>query len=73
MSIYPEIVWDDEFQGKRWRYGLTYRPVGYGNVPKGYIIHSNRAHPDFQHGTIDYPFPLPERQAELAGLTAVPL
>ncbi len=46
--------YDDEYSGPRWTYGLTHRPLWNGGVPKGYIILSNRTHPDFIFGTIDY-------------------
>ena len=47
--------YDDEYTGTRYRYGLHHRPLSTGAVPKGFIVHSNRAHPVFRHGTIDYP------------------
>ena len=48
-------LWDRDYDGPRWRYGLTYRPLGYATVPDGWIIKSDREHPGYRHGTIDYP------------------
>ena len=49
------ILYDDEFTGPRYRYGLHSRPLSPGAVPKGFIVHSDRASDDFRHGTLDYP------------------
>lgn len=48
-------LFDDTYTGPRWTYGLTYRPLGYAQVPDGWIVFSNRDHPDFRFGTVDYP------------------
>ncbi|HAM57622.1 MAG TPA: hypothetical protein DCQ64_20295 [Candidatus Rokubacteria bacterium] len=66
-----ETLYDDTYTGDRWTYGLTYRPLGYAQVPAGFIVWSDRPHPDFRFGTIDYPEPLPERVAQQASLTLV--
>jgi hypothetical protein len=65
-----EILFDDKYNGPRWTYGLKYRSVSYGNVPAGWIVFSNREHPDFYFGTIDYPFDL-EELADSMELTLV--
>lgn len=48
---------DDTYTGPRWRYGLVYRPLvaGTANVPRGWILHSDRPHPQLRHGTVDFP------------------
>ena len=56
--------YDDIYTGVRWRYGLQYRPVSFGNVPKGWLVWSDREHPDYLHGTVDYPFEIPTATAE---------
>lgn len=65
------MIFDDEYNGPRWRYGLTFRPVGFGNVPKGYIIGSDRPHKQFRHGTIDYPRELTTEEVAGFELTRV--
>jgi len=52
-------IFDDEYQGPRFRYGLRYRPLSTWNVPAGWIVGSARPHPDFAHGTVDYPREVP--------------
>ncbi|MGB9661361.1 MAG: hypothetical protein ACPL5F_05000 [Moorellaceae bacterium] len=54
------LIWDDEYQGPRYRYGLQYRPPSLGAVPSGYILGSERPHPKFHFGTLDYPRKLTE-------------
>lgn len=63
-------IYDDEYQGPRFRYGLTYRPAPWG-VPTGFIVGSGREHPDFRFGTIDYPFEIDPRVANQMDLTRV--
>ena len=72
----PEIVWDDEYTGPRWRYGMVYRPYTGANIPAGWIIQSIRPDPRFRFGTVDYPFELtPDqvRHAELVPVTIDPV
>ena len=66
-----EILFDDSYKGPRFTYGLQYRPLtGIGNVPDGFIIFSDRPHPDFKNfGTVDYPREL--TQAEINGFQLV--
>ncbi len=66
-----DILYDDEYDGERWTYGMTYRPLGFANVPDGWIVFSNKKHPDFYFGTIDYPFELPERAVKSFQLTHI--
>jgi len=56
-------IFDDEYTGPRYRYGLQYRPLSLGAVPEGWIIWSDRESDDFRHGTLDYPVKLPEGTA----------
>ena len=52
-------IFDDEYSGPRWRYGLSLRPVSAGGVPRGFVVFSD--HPDARFptfGTIDFPFPI---------------
>ncbi len=65
------LLMDDEYAAPRWRYGLTYRPLAYAQVPDGWIVWSWRPHRNFQFGTVDYPFELPASQAEQMSLTFV--
>jgi len=44
----------------RYRYGLQYRPLSPGAVPRGFIPGSQRDDENFRYGTIDYPEKLPE-------------
>lgn len=64
-------LYDDTYEGLRWTYGLTYRPLGYANVPEGWIVFSDRKHTDFPFGTIDYPFELTARLVESFQLKGV--
>ena len=59
-----ETLFDDTYTGPRWTYGLTYRPLASAQVPDGWILWSERNHPDFPHGTADYPFELSDRQVK---------
>jgi hypothetical protein len=55
-------LWDDTFRGRRWTYALLNRPVSGSNLPRGWIIKSDRQHPLFKHGTIDFPRRLTARE-----------
>lgn len=65
------ILFHDSYTGDRWSYGLTYRPIGIGAVPDGWIVGSLRDHPDFRHGVIDYARQLTEQEIASFELTAV--
>jgi hypothetical protein len=71
--IGPRPIHDDEYHGPRFRYGLTYRPVGLSNIPSGSIVKSDRPHPGFRFGTIDYPFPLDDFTVGQLDLDPVPI
>ena len=64
-------LYDDIYSGPRYTYGLTYRPVGYAQVPVGWVMWSERPHPDFRYGTVDYPAPLSENAVRGCQLTRV--
>jgi len=54
--VSTETVYDDAHTGDRWTYGLTHRPLALYHVPAGWIIGSDRPHPDFPvFGTVRYP------------------
>lgn len=65
------IIFDDEYTGTRYTYGLNSRPVGYAQVPAGWIVQSNRKDSRFNFGTIDYPFELTPEQVYSFELTPV--
>lgn len=58
------LYFDADYTGTRYTYGLTYRPIGKGQVPDGWIIGSDRKHPTYAHGTVDYPAPLAPAQLD---------
>lgn len=66
-----DILFDDEYTGPRWTYGMTYRPIGIGAIPKGWIINSQKDYSGFHFGTIDYPRELTEKEVRNYELTAV--
>ena len=51
-------LFNDTYPGRRWTYGLQFRPLDSSNVPAGWIIGTNFDHPDFNHGVVQYPRPL---------------
>ena len=70
---YPAHVFDDDFTGPRWQYGLMNRPPGGGAVPRGFIIGSHRPNsPKFRHGTLEYPFALTDHDRDAYELTFIP-
>jgi hypothetical protein len=66
-----DLLYDDTYRGPRYTYGLRYRPLGYAQVPPGWIIRSDRPHPEYPHGTVDYPRPLSPEEARGYELTLV--
>lgn len=50
-----KLVFDKDYTGPRFTYGMRYRPLGLGAQPKGWIVDSLRDSPNFRHGTIQYP------------------
>lgn len=73
MTIDPHSrpIFDDEYAGPRYRYGMTYRPPGLSGIPGGFIVGSEMPHPSFRFGTIDYPFRLDDRVVAQMELTEV--
>jgi hypothetical protein len=53
--LMDKTLFDDTYKGSRYKYGLTYRPVGYASIPDGWIIKSDRKSDQFKFGTIEYP------------------
>ncbi|HEV8639416.1 MAG TPA: hypothetical protein VG370_34845 [Chloroflexota bacterium] len=50
------LLFDDTYDGPRWRYAPLSRPVRTGAVPSGWIVGSVRpAHPAFPFGVVDFP------------------
>jgi hypothetical protein len=67
-----ETLFDDTYTGKRWHYGLLYRPVSAANLPPGWIIWSDKAHRRFPNfGTIDYPRALTQHEIDTFQLVPV--
>ena len=59
------MIFDEDYTGQRFRYGLQYRPVGSSNIPNGWIIGSQKTTPDFVNfGTVDYSSKLTEAQIQ---------
>ena len=58
------ILFDDEYTGPRWTYGLTFRPLMIATTPKGWIVGSLRDSEEFRHGMVDFPFELSEDQCQ---------
>jgi hypothetical protein len=48
-------LFDDEYDGPRFTYGLQNRPLDSFHVPDGWIIGSDRQSDTFTHGTVQYP------------------
>ena len=62
----------DDYQGQRFVYGLQYRPLSIGTVPKGAILGSYHADDNrlgARFGTIEYPFRLPPVEVRSFELT----
>lgn len=53
---------DEEYEGPRWTYGLKFRPMMMGAQPKGHVIGSERDHPDWRYGTVQYPRALTDEE-----------
>lgn len=63
--------YDDTYSGTRWVYGLTYRPLGFAQVPDGYIIGSWRNAEGFRYGSVAYPRELSDKEREAFQLELV--
>ena len=58
-------IFDDTYDGPRWRYGLNHRPLDSLSMPRGFILFSDREHPHYRFGTVDYPRELsPDEQVD---------
>lgn len=53
-----KIFFNNDYTGPRWTYALLYRPLSGCHAPQGWIIFSDRKHPEYLFGTVDFPFPL---------------
>ena len=49
------LLFHADYNGRRFRYGVSLRPVEFGGVPEGWIINSTMPHGKYAHGTVDYP------------------
>jgi hypothetical protein len=69
------LLFDDEYMGPRWRYGLPAHHLAYyvETSANDWIIYSERrsADPSLPFGTVDYPRELPEE--DLQQLQLIPL
>jgi Defence against restriction A C-terminal len=59
------LVFDEDYTGPRWVYGLVLRPAGIGCQPDGRIIGGDKrdartGDSRVRHGTIEYPRELTE-------------
>lgn len=67
-----KTLFDNEYAGPRFTYGMTLRSASIGTVPDGRIIDSTKSSPDFSvFGTIDYPRKLTENELYLFELVKV--
>jgi hypothetical protein len=59
---YVPPVWSDQYHGPRWRYGLVYRPLtADAFLPRDFILGSQGpATAAYPHGSVDYPYRLPD-------------
>lgn len=64
----PTILYSDEYDGPRWRYGLLSRPPIYGGAPKDYIVFSLKEDTRCPYGTIEYPRQLTLDEVERYGM-----
>lgn len=71
MKKFP-ILFDEDYTGPRHTYGMRYRPLQIGAQPKDWIVGSLRDHPDYRHGTIQYPRPLTPDEIKSYELTLLP-
>jgi hypothetical protein len=64
-------LFNDTYTGHRWKYGLTYRPLGFAQVPEGWVIKSDLPDVRFTYGTVDYPRELTQDEVDGYQLTPV--
>jgi hypothetical protein len=65
------LLFDDEYTGERWTYGLSYRPLAQYNVPDGWIIYSARPNIRYAYGTVQYARRLTEQEIDRFDLTPI--
>lgn len=70
------LIFDDEYTGPRWRYGMCFRPPAIGHQPHGRIIGADKpgsvgGYPMINYGTIEYPREL--TQDEIASYELIDL
>jgi hypothetical protein len=70
-NLRESTLFNDTYKGERYTYGLKYRPLGSAAVPPRWIIWSEKKHPDFNFGTIDYPRKLTQYEIESFQLTEI--
>lgn len=64
-----EILYDDTYTDRRWRYGLLSRPPVWGGAPPDYVVFSLReGDARFPYGTIEYARPLTVDELERFGM-----
>ena len=62
-KVEPEgPVFDADYTGPRFTYGMRNRPLQIGAQPKGFIIDSLRDSDKFKFGTIQYPRQLTDKE-----------
>lgn len=66
-------LWDDTYDGPRWRYGLTLRPFGPYMPRDGLILGSWDRDGRFAFGTVAYARPLTQFQVDQFSLVQVNL
>ena len=73
---YPPHVFDEDYTGPRWVYGMRNRPPMLGAIPRGFIIGSHRTGIELvsaghRHGTIAYPVMLSDHDVDAYELTFI--
>lgn len=66
-----KYLYNEDYDGTRFTYGLTYRQVYRFAVPDGWIIQYDKESEGFRYGTIDYPRELTEEEIYKFELTFV--
>ena len=71
MQNYQSFLFDDTYTGPRWTYAPLHRPAVSAHLPPGWIIWSDRPHPKYTFGTIDFPAPLDQHMIDAYQLAHV--
>ena len=66
-----QSIYDEDYTGPRFTYGLRNRPAGIGCQPADRIVGGGREHDSFRYGTIAYPFELSKQDIYDYELTKV--